>query len=213
MIGNLVKNEVFKCFERGDFKEGTRILSKISKRMDESNSTEEYRMVYYNLAWVQEELGKLEEAKLNIQKIKSLIEKDVVYKENYLTNYFKVLMLYDELFKDNLNVDEKVNLNREILKCCHRDIDNIDIALTCKFTIYEVQNDFDGMKDVIEEIHTYVCFTTEFVGKTKEETKSLIEKIKAVRKQALSKFKDKDADQYKDFCEELFNLTNSSIAI
>lgn len=213
MIKNIIKNEVFKCFGNGEFKEGERILNKLSKRINENMDTETKRSILHNLAWVQEELGKYEEAKSNILKIKSILNTDEEYIENNKGSYFRTLGLYIELFKDELEKSEKIELNKQILTCCHNDIDFLDQALTCRFDIYELEDNYEGMKDTLEEIHTYICFTTQFIGKTMYETEEIISKVKSVKKSVLKTLKDKDEKKYNEIYEEVFNSTESSIAI
>lgn len=213
MINSIIKNEVFKCFKNKNFKEGERILIKLSKRINDNVNTETKRLILYNLAWVQNKLGKCEEAKSNILKIKSLLERDEEYVENNKGSYFRTICLYIELFKNELDKSEKIELNKQILDCCHSDIDFLDQALTCKFDIYELKDDIVGMKDVIEEIHTHIVFTKKIIGKTEEETKGIIEKLKKVLKSVLATLKEKSENDFNELCEELFNSTNSSIAI
>lgn len=212
VINNMIKNEVFKNFKNGDFKTGESILRKLSLRLNNEN-TETKRLVLYNLAWVQDELGQDELAKKNIVMIRNIIENDEEYKTNNIEKYYSVLGLYTELFKDEITTEDKIKINQEKYKSCYNNIRYLAEALVSKFDIYFLKDDIEGMVDVIEEIHSYVMQDIYIDNESKEKNEDIRCQLKEVRKNVLSTLKEKDNLRYNELFEELFNSTDSSIAI
>lgn len=212
MVNNIVTQNVFSHFERGEFTEGESILRRLSFKLTQDNTTEEHRIVLYNLAWVLEELGRIDLAKDYIIKIKDIIEKDIEYMENNVEKYQMVLGLYSELFKDELTTEDKIDINKRKYEACCGNIDFLDQALSSKFNIYSMQDDYEGMVDCVESIHNYVM-TEIYIDKTKEESDRLREKLKEVKTYMLEELKMRNKKVYDEICEEIINLTNSFIAI
>lgn len=212
MINNIVENEVFRHFKNGEFKTGEKILRKISFRLD-NEDTETKRLVLYNLAWVQDEIGLAEPAKKNIAIIRNIIEKDEEYKSENIQKYQKVIGLYTELFKDEITVEEQIKINKEKYACCYDKPEFLSTTLVSKFDIYALQDNIKGMVDVIEEIHNN-CLTEIYIDtKSKEENEMIRNQLKEVMKNSLKTLKEKSEQDYNEIREELFNSTNSSIVI
>lgn len=212
MVSNIVKNIVFKHFENGEFAEGEKVLRKLSFRLTSENTTEEHRMVLYNLSWVLHEMKQLDLAKDYIKTLKKIMENDCEYIENNSQKYYTVLGLYTELFSEYMSVEEKIEINQRKYEACCGNIDYLDQALVSKFDIYELKDDIEGMIDCIESIHNYVM-TKIYIDKTEEESNEIRCKLKETKKNMLNTLKSKNIDVYNELCEELLNLTNSSIAI
>lgn len=212
MINNIIENEVFKYFKEGDFKTGEKILRKLSFRLNNEN-TETKRLVLYNLAWVQDELGRAELAKKNIVMIKDIIENDEEYKRENIGNYYRVLGLYTELFKDEITIEDKIKINQEKYNCCYDNKEFLSTALVSKFDICFLKDDIDGMIDVIEEIHNWVIQDIYIDNESKEKNDKIRNQLKEVIGNTLDVLKDKDERKYNELFEELFNSTNSSIVI
>lgn len=212
MINNIVENEVFKHFKDGDFETGEKILRKLSFRLNNEN-TETKRLVLYNLAWVQDELGRAELAKKNIVMIKDIIENDEEYKRENIGNYYRVLGLYTELFKDEITIEDKIKMNQEKYNCCWDNKEFLSTALVSKFDICFLKDDVEGMIDVIEEIHNWVIQDIYIDNESKEKNDKIRNQLKEVRGNTLDVLKDKDERKYNELFEELFNSTNSSIVI
>lgn len=212
MINNIVENEVFKYFKEGDFETGEKILRKLSFRLNNEN-TEAKRLVLYNLAWVQDELGRAELAKKNIVIIKDIIENDEEYKRENIGNYYRVLGLYTELFKDEITIEDKIKINQEKYNCCYDNKEFLSTALVSKFDICFLKDDVEGMIDVIEEIHNWIMQDIYIDNESKEKNDKIRNQLKEVRGNTLDTLKDKDERKYNELFEELFNSTNSSIVI
>lgn len=212
MISSIVENEVFKHFKEGNFETGEKILRKLSFRLN-NESTETKRLVLYNLAWVQDELGRAELAKKNIMMIRDIIENDEEYKGENIENYYRVLSLYIELFKDEITIEEKISINKEKYKCCYNKREHLSSALISKFNIASLKNDTDEMVDVIQEIHNWIMEDIYIDSESKEKNEKIRSQLKEVRRTALLELKEKDVHAYNEIQEELFNSTNSSIVI
>lgn len=212
MISSVVENEVFKHFKEGNFETGEKILRKLSFRLNNEN-TETKRLVLYNLAWVQDELGRVELAKKNIVMIRDIIENDEEYKRENIENYYRVLSLYIELFKDEITVEEKIKINQEKYNCCYDKTEQLSGALISKFNIASLKNDTDEMVDVIQEIHNWIMEDIYIDSESKEKNDKIRNQLKEVRRTSLLELKEKDIHAYNELFEELFNSTNSSIGI
>lgn len=212
MINNMVENEVFKHFKEGNFETGEKILRKLSFRLN-NESTETKRLVLYNLAWVQDELGQVELAKKNIIIIRDIIENDEEYKRKNIENYYRVLGLYTELFKDELTIEEKNKINQEKYRSCYDNTEYLAEALVSKFDICFLKDDIEGMIDVIEEIHNWVMEDIYIDNGSKEKNDKIRNQLKEVRGNVLDSLRGKDERKYNELFEELFNSTNSSIVI
>lgn len=212
MISSIVENEVFKHFKEGNFGTGEKILRKLSFRLN-NESTETKRLVLYNLAWVQDELGRAELAKKNITIIREIIEKDEEYKRENIENYYRVLGLYTELFKDEITIEEKIKINKEKYNCCYNKKEFLSTALISKFDIYFLKDDIEGMIDVIEEIHNWIMQDIYIDNESKEKNDKIRSQLEEIKGNALDTLKDKSERKYTELFEELFNSTNSSIVI
>ena len=204
MIASLVKNEVFKHFSNGEFAEGERMLRKLNLRLTDRNTTEDHRLVIYNLAWVQDELGLHEEAKRNIQRIREIVETDEEFCKNNIENYVKLLGLYVYIFADTLTNEENIEINKRKYDVFYNNKDYLPEALISKFNIYSLRNDIDGMIDCIESIHNY---------EITEEDCEIKERLYREKCKLLKILERINSFAYEEICEELSCVTDSSIAI
>lgn len=205
MIASLVKNEVFKYFTNKEFVKAERMLRKLNLKLTNKNTTEDYRLVIYNLAWVQDELGLHEEAKRNIQRIREIVETDEEFCKNNIENYTKLLGLYVYIYADELTDEENIEINERKYNIFYNNSDYLPEALISKFNIYSLKNDIEGMIDCIESIHNYEI--------TEEKNSNMRERLNRKKHKTLEVLKKKNLIAYKEICEELNNTTDSSIVI
>lgn len=204
MIASLVKNEVFKHFANGEFKEAERMLRKLNLKLTNQNTTEDYRLVIYNLAWVQDELGLREEAKRNIQRIREIVESDDEFCKNNIENYTKLLGLYVYIYADELTDEENIEINKRKYDIFYNNENYLPEALISKFNIYSLKNNIDGMIDCIESIHNY---------EVTEENNEMKERLAREKHKLLKILKKTNLFAYEEVYEELNNVTDSSIVI
>ena len=199
-IIDVIKGEVFPLFGKGIWEEGAKILRRLSFNISEDNSTEEKRMVYYNLAWVLDEIGQVELSKKYTLIIKDIVEKDKEYISTNEEKYCTVLKLYEHHFADEtMSIEEKIKLNEKIYTVCRKNINTIDQAIVAKQIIYFIKEDYEGVIDLIEMIHNYRV-TKKINGEAI--TPDIIAKIDKVQYNLLKKLKDKNPSIYEDFIEE-----------
>lgn len=204
MIASLVKNEVFKHFANGEFKKAERMLRKLNLKLTNQNTTEDYRLVIYNLAWVQYKMGLHDDAKRNILKIKQIVESDEVFCKNNTENHIKLLGLYVCIFENELTVEENIEINERKYNIFYNNSDYLPEALISKFNIYSLKNNMEGMIDCIESIHNY---------EMTEENKAMKKRLFETKIGLLKILKEKDINIYKEITEELNNMTDFSIVI
>lgn len=205
MIASLVKNEVFKYFSTGKFIEAEKMLRKLNLKLTNKNTTEEHRLVIYNLAWVQDELGLHEEAKRNIQKIRNIVEADEGFCKNSIENYIKLLGLYSYIYADELTDEGKIEINKRKYDVFCNNESYLPEALISKFNIYSLKNNIDGMIDCIESIHNY---------EVTEENNEMKERLSREKHKLLKVLKKVNLFAYEEVYEELNNnMTDSSIVI
>lgn len=205
MIASLVKNEVFKYFSTGKFIEAEKMLRKLNLKLTNKNTTEEHRLVIYNLAWVQDELGLHEEAKRNIQKIRNIVEADEGFCKNSIENYIKLLGLYSYIYADELTDEGKIEINKRKYDVFYNNESYLPEALISKFNIYSLKNNIDGMIDCIESIHNY---------EVTEENNEMKERLAREKHKLLKVLKKVNLFAYEEVYEELNNnMTDSSIVI
>lgn len=205
MIASLVKNEVFKHFANKEFVKAERILRKLNLKLTNKNTTEDYRLVIYNLAWVQDELGLHEEAKRNILRIREIVEADEEFCKNNIENYVKLLGLYVYIYADELTKEESIEINKRKYDVFYDNSYYLPEALISKFNIYYIKNDIEGMADCIETMHNYEM--------AEDKNSVMRERLLKQKKYGLELLKEKDFDTYKELYEEIKNLTDSSIVI
>lgn len=199
-IIEVVKNEVFPLFERGKWEDGARILRKLSFNISEENSTEEKRMVYYNLAWVLDEIGQVELSKKYTLMIKEIIEEDEEYLSTNDDKYCMVLKLYEHLFADEtMSIEEKLELNERIYMTCRKNINLIDQAMVADGVICFTKKDYEGVKDLIEKIHNYKAIKK--INGIKL-TPDIIIKIDKVQCNLLKRLKKENLESYEELIED-----------
>lgn len=205
MIASLVKNEVFKHFANKEFVKAERILRKLNLKLTNKNTTEDYRLVIYNLAWVQDELGLHEEAKRNILRIREIVEADEEFCKNNIENYIKLLGLYAYIYADELTKEESIEINKRKYDVFYDNSYYLPEALISKFNIYYIKNNIEGMVDCIESIHNYEM--------TEEKNSEMRERLGREKHKLLKILKRKNSVVYNELYEELNNITDSSIVI
>jgi tetratricopeptide (TPR) repeat protein len=105
-IEKVIMSEVFTAFSRNKFDEGKKILRKLHLRyFNNINDLETKRIIAYNLALAEYQVGNKEGAKKYISEIRNEVEKDANYIELEKINYCKILNIYNETHKDEM--DEK----------------------------------------------------------------------------------------------------------
>lgn len=208
-IIDVIKGEVFPLFEKGKWEEGAKILRRLSFNINKDNSTEEKRMVYYNLAWVLDEIGQIELSKRYTLMIKEIVEKDKEYISTNEDKYCTVLKLYEHHFADEtMSIEEKIELNEKIYMACRKNINTIDQALVAKQIIYFVKEDYEGVTDLIGMIHNYKV-TKKINGEII--TPDIIAKIDKVQCNLLEKLQYKNPLIYKEFIEEYSLLSKIAV--
>lgn len=180
------------------------MLRKLNLKLTNKNTTEEHRLVIYNLAWVQDELGLHEEAKRNIQKIRNIVEADERFCKNSIENYIKLLGLYSYIYADELTDEEKIEINKRKYDIFYNNENYLPEALISKFNIYSLKNNIDGMIDCIESIHNY---------EVTEENNEMKERLAREKHKLLKILKKVNLFAYEEVYEELNNMTDSSIVI
>jgi tetratricopeptide (TPR) repeat protein len=100
-------SEVFTAFSRNKFDEGKKILKKLYLRyFNNINDLETKRIIEYNLALAEYQTGNKEGAKKYITEIRNEIEKDRNYIELEKINYCRILNLYNETYKEEIDEED-----------------------------------------------------------------------------------------------------------
>lgn len=188
-----VKKEVFTRFANDQYDEGREVLKKLAFCINEDSTTEEKRLVFYNLAWVNEYKKDINAAKFYIKNIKNIIENDEEYIKNNKIGYSNVLSLYRDLFSDEITTEEQIKMeiiNREVYETKN----DVLCMLICDFNIAKLEQDIDSMVWSIESLHIQYLIT-----KNKEEK----EKYNKVIIQLATELIDIDADAYQELIESI----------
>ena len=203
-----VKEKVFPLFEKGMWGDGARILRKISFNIDTYTTTEEKRIVYYNLAWVLDEMGQVDMAKTYVLMIKNIIEEDVFFIKENKDKYCMVLKLYEHLFGDkDLTIDEQIQLNEEIYNTCKKNTETLDQALVSKGCIYFIKHDYEGIVDLIEMIHNYKI-TKKINGK--DLSPQVLNKIDKVQGNMINRLKRESLCNYDNLIDDIHSYAMQS---
>lgn len=176
-----VQEKVFSKFADGDFREGRNILKKLVFKINSESSTEEKRMVYYNLAWVSKKLNDIPTAKFYIKNIKNIIEDDKFYCKKEVDNYSKVLQFYTDIYKDNLPIEEIIRVETIVQKACMT-TENVMGLYVSKFNVAMAKNDFKNIEWVFKKLHTYYLLNVK-TNQEKARYMSMIEEMKSELKQ------------------------------
>ncbi|MBD7912798.1 MULTISPECIES: hypothetical protein [Clostridium] len=154
-IKSTIINEVFQLFSQEKFQEGRILLHRMYlKYYNKITILHTKRILIHNLAWVEDELGEVDSAKIHIKMIRDEIENDIDYIYSNMLDYCLILNLYCEIFKDEISIDEYKEINIFIANYHHESgsIGREYISLT---NVYKVDKRWD---DILSLIKTLVEF-------------------------------------------------------
>lgn len=200
LIKEVQENVFSKCFAKGNFKEGREMLRKLAFKIDENSTTEEKRIVLYNLAWVNKIINEspsdIAAAKFHIKNVKSIVEQDKFYCKKEVRNYNMILQLFSDLYKDNLPTEERLKNERKVLENYYIVGDKLGYY-TAKFNIAMIKDSYREVEWCIRDLHTYYLSTKE----SKEEKTRYDSTIKDM----ISEIKLKHEEWTEDICLSLSN--------
>lgn len=153
-IQKIVKEEIFPILGEGKFEEAEKKLRRLMLTLTENNDTEDHRMVLCSLSRIKYMTGDIDNAKYYINRFTEVLKYDAEYKENNKNGYCNYLNLYAEIFKDSIDIDEKIKINNINLDNA---INNNDTAriYTAKANIAFLTDDIEEIEDVLMDIHNY----------------------------------------------------------
>ena len=153
-IQKIVKEEIFPILGEGEFEEAEKKLRRLMLTLTENNDTEDHRMVLCSLSRIKYMTGDIDNAKYYINRFTEVLKYDAEYKENNKNGYCNYLNLYAEIFKDSIDVDEKIKINNINLDNA---INNNDTAriYTAKANIAFLTDDIEEIEDILIDIHNY----------------------------------------------------------
>jgi tetratricopeptide (TPR) repeat protein len=115
IIENTIVNEVFRLFTEKKFEEAQKLLYDMYlHNCNDIPNLSKKRLLIYNLAWVEDELGNNDSAKKYITEIKDEVEKDKNFISDNKLEYYLVLNLYLEIFKHSIDIEEYKEINTRI---------------------------------------------------------------------------------------------------
>jgi len=197
-IEKAVKEKVFPLFQESKWKEGYLALKRISFEINDNTTMEEKRLIYYNLAWVLDEINEKEMAKKYIKIIKREIEEDEEYLKVNEEKYLMVLNLYNHLFSEQEQLVDK----EKMYLSYKGKIEYLDQALMVKADICFIKKDYDMVADLCEMIHNYKIIKKINMQPIPE---NMLNKIDCVQKRILDRLKDKDVLKYEELVDLLIN--------
>lgn len=151
-IQDTIVYEVFRLFSQDKFQEGKELLNKIYvEKYNETEGMYAKRLLLHNLAWVEDELGEKENAKMHIKMLKELVEKEPHYILNNMRDYCLILNLYCEILRDEISDDEYREINLLNAYYHHNDgsLGREYVALT---NVYESNGQWDEIVKLIREL-------------------------------------------------------------
>lgn len=153
-IQKIVKEEIFPILGEGEFEEAEKKLRRLMLTLTENNDTEDHRMVLCSLSRIKYMTGDIDNAKYYINRFTEVLKYDAEYKENNKNGYCNYLNLYAEIFKDSIDIDEKIKINNINLDNA---INNNDTAriYTAKANIAFLTDDIEEIEDILIDIHNY----------------------------------------------------------
>ena len=153
-IQKIVKKEIFPILGAGKFEEAEKKLRRLMLTLTENNDTEDHRMVLCSLSRIKYMTGDIDNAKYYINRFTEVLKYDAEYKENNKNGYCNYLNLYAEIFKDSIDIDEKIKINNINLDNA---INNNDTAriYTAKANIAFLTDDIEEIEDILIDIHNY----------------------------------------------------------
>lgn len=202
-IESAVKENVFPLFQESKWKEGYTTLRKISFQIDSETTTEEKRLVYYNLAWVLDQINQKDMAKEYVKIIKHEIEKDKEYLSTNEEKYLMVLNLYNYLFSEEEQIEDK-----QKLYLSYKDkIEYLDQALMAKADIHFIKKDYEMVGELCEVIHNYKVVKKINMQPIPDD---MLKKIDYVQQRLMFRLKEKDSKIYEELVDM---LVSQSIAL
>lgn len=153
-IQKIVKEEIFPILGEEKFEEAEKKLRRLMLPLTENNDTEDHRMVLCSLSRIKYMTGDIDNAKYYINRFTEVLKYDAEYKENNKNGYCNYLNLYAEIFKDSIDIDEKIKINNINLDNA---INNNDTAriYTAKANIAFLTDDIEEIEDILIDIHNY----------------------------------------------------------
>lgn len=195
MIITSVKNEVFTKFASGNITGGRDRLLELMSELNSNSSTEEKRMVIYNLSVACRILGDEQGAKFYIKQIKNIIDSDDIYKNSNETKggYTDVLIFYmDYYFMDK---SEKRKVYSDNYEFYMNIPDKLDRALMSESNMYLLDENY-------REVYETLCTLHNCMMENKDD-ENLLGNLKFVRNEVINDLKIHSTSYYNKITEFL----------
>lgn len=153
-IQQTVKEEIFPMLGEGKINEAEKKLRRLMLTLTDKNCTEDHRIVLCSLSRIKYITGDIDNAKYYINRFIDILQYDNEYAETYKDGYCNYINLYAEIFKDSIDIDEKIKINNINLDNA---INNNDTAriYTAKANIAFLTKDIEEVENVLMDIHNY----------------------------------------------------------
>lgn len=153
-IQQTVKEEIFPMLGEGKINEAEKKLRRLMLTLTDKNCTEDHRIVLCSLSRIKYITGDIDNAKYYINRFIDILQYDNEYAETYKDGYCNYINLYAEIFKDSIDIDEKIKINNINLDNA---INNNDTAriYTAKANIAFLRDDIEEIENVLMDIHNY----------------------------------------------------------
>lgn len=153
-IQQTVKEEIFPMLGEGKIDEAEKKLRRLMLTLTDKNTTEDHRIVLCSLSRIKYITGDIDNAKYYINRFIDILQHDNEYAETYKDGYCNYINLYAEIFKDSIDIDEKIKINNINLDNA---INNNDTAriYTAKANIAFLRDDIEEIENVLMDIHNY----------------------------------------------------------
>lgn len=153
-IQQTVKEEIFPMLGEGKIDEAEKKLRRLMLTLTDKNCTEDHRIVLCSLSRIKYITGDIDNAKYYINRFIDILQHDNEYAETYKDGYCNYINLYAEIFKDSIDIDEKIKINNINLDNA---INNNDTAriYTAKANIAFLRDDIEEIENVLMDIHNY----------------------------------------------------------
>lgn len=153
-IQQTVKEEIFPMLGEGKIDEAEKKLRRLMLTLTDKNCTEDHRIVLCSLSRIKYITGDINNAKYYMNRFIDILQHDNEYAETYKDGYCNYINLYAEIFKDIIDIDEKIKINNINLDNA---INNNDTAriYTAKANIAFLRDDIEEIENVLMDIHNY----------------------------------------------------------
>lgn len=187
-IQKIVKEEVFPMLSEGKIDEAEKKLRRLMLTLTDKNVTEDHRIVLCSLSRIKYITGDIKNAKYYINRFIDILQHDNEYEKKYKDGYCNYINLYAEIFKDSINIDEKIKINNINLDNA---INNNDTAriYTAKANIAFLKDDIEEIEGVLMDVHNY-------------EKSKLINENKLISAEVLNDLCNLKIDIYKELKEK-----------